>query len=263
MGTRVKDPWELQVMRQSAKRLAEVSEVLREAVKPGVCTAELNEIAHKAMRDRGGVPSFLGYTAGGDVPFPGVICASPNDVVVHGLPTETPLEEGDIISLDMGLVYGGYHSDHAFTIGVGAIAPDVQALLDATEASLFAGMRAAVAGNRIGDIGHAIESRIAPHGYGIVRDYVGHGIGRALHERPSVPNYGEPRQGQLLKEGFCLAIEPMVNLGGDDTKALPDGWTVVTRDGSRSAHFEHTVAITNRGPEVLTTLRDGVRMLEA
>lgn len=261
--SRVKDPWELQLMRQSAKRLAEVAHILREAVKPGVCTAELNQVAEKAMRDRGGIPSFLGYTAGGDVPFPGVICASPNEVVVHGLPTETPLKDGDIISLDMGLVYGGYHSDHAFTVAVGDVPAHVQQLLDETEASLFAGMRAAVAGNRIGDIGFAIESHIQPHGYGIVRDYVGHGIGRALHERPSVPNYGEPNQGQLLKEGFCLAIEPMINLGGEDTMALRDGWTVVTRDKSLSAHFEHTIAITNRGPEVLTTLSDGVRLLGA
>lgn len=245
-------------MRQSAKRLAEVAQLLRESVKPGVTTRELNAIAEKGMRDRGGVPSFLGYTAGGDIPFPGVICASPNDVVVHGLPADVPLEDGDILSLDMGMVYGGYHSDHAFTVGVGTIPEEVQALLDATEASLYAGIRAACAGNRIGDIGHAIECDIAPRGYGIVRDYVGHGIGRALHERPSVPNYGEPNQGSLLKEGFCLAIEPMVNLGGEDTRVLRDGWTVVTTDGSLSAHFEHTIAITNRGPEVLTTLRDGV-----
>ncbi len=245
-------------MRRSGKLLAEVAQVLREAVKPGVTTAELNAIAHDAIRARGAVPSFLNYTAGGDIPFPGVICASPNHVVVHGLPTDEPLQEGDILSLDMGLVYGGYHADHAFTVGVGPIPPEVQALLDATEASLYAGIRAAIAGNRIGDIGFAIESSIAPHGYGIVRDYVGHGIGRALHERPSVPNYGEPNRGQLIKEGFCLAIEPMINLGGEETEVLPDGWTVITRDRSLSAHFEHTIAVTDRGPEVLTTLCEGV-----
>lgn len=256
--TRVKDPWEIQVMRQSGKRLAEVAAVLRESIAPGITTKDLDAMAEAAIRERGGIPSFLGYAAGGPIPFPYTICASPNEAVVHGFPSDRPLEEGDIISLDMGMVYGGYHSDHAFTVPIGEPSPEVARLLKITEESLWEGIRATRAGNRIGDIGHAIESHINPHGFGIVRDYVGHGIGRALHERPSVPNYGEPHQGTLLKEGFCLAIEPMTTLGREGTKVLSDGWTVVTRDGSYSAHFEHTVAITNRGPEVLTVLDGGV-----
>lgn len=245
-------------MRQSGKRLAEVAALLREAVRPGVSTKELDELAEKSIRDRGGIPSFLGYTAGGPKPFPATICASVDNQVVHGIPNDTALVEGQIVSLDMGMIYAGYHSDHAFTVPVGEVDADVAALLEVTEKSLWAGIRAASAGNRIGDIGNAVESFVDPHGYGIVRDYVGHGIGRALHERPSVPNYGPPNQGNLLKTGFCLAIEPMINLGGEETKVLRDGWTVVTRDSSLSAHFEHTITITNRGPEVLTVLDGGV-----
>lgn len=247
-------------MRQSGGRLAEVAALLREAVKPGVSTLELDGIAEKAIRDRGGIPSFLGYTAGGPTPFPATICASPNQVVVHGIPTDTPLREGDIVALDMGMIYGGYHSDHAFTVGVGEVSEAVRQLLEVTERSLHLGIAAAVAGNRVGDIGNAVERHVKPHGYGIVREYVGHGIGRAMHERPSVPNYGPPNQGNLLKPGFCLAIEPMINLGGEATRVLKDGWTVVTRDGSLSAHFEHTIAITDRGPQVLTALDGGVVM---
>lgn len=256
--SRVKDPWEIQLMRQSGQRLAEVAAILRESVKPGVSTRDLDAIAEKAIRDRGGIPSFLGYTAGGPKPFPATICASPNHVVVHGIPDDVPLKDGDIVSLDMGMIYAGYHSDHAFTMPVGDVSPEVQHLLEVTEQALFKGIAAATAGNRIGDIGHAIEQHVAPHKLGIVREYVGHGIGRAMHERPSVPNYGEPNQGNLLKPGFCLAIEPMINIGGEATRVLKDGWTVVTADKSLSAHFEHTIAITNRGPEILTALDGGV-----
>lgn len=256
--SRVKDPWEIQVMRQSGKRLAEVAAYLREHVVEGATTLELDRLAEEAIRARGGIPSFLGYAAGGPIPFPFTICASPNEAVVHGFPSDRPLVSGDIIAIDLGMVYGGYHSDHAFTVAIGEVAPEVTKLLEVTEQSLWKGIAAATAGNRIGDIGHAIESWIEPRGYGIVRDYVGHGIGRALHERPSVPNYGEAKQGQLLKEGMCLAIEPMTTLGREATKVLPDGWTVVTKDGSLSAHFEHTIAITNRGPEVLTALDGSV-----
>jgi methionyl aminopeptidase len=246
-------------MRQSGARLAEVSAVLREAVRPGISTRDIDELAESEIRKRGGIPSFLGYTGGGGAPpYPASICASVNDAVVHGIPNDTPLKDGDILSLDMGLIYGGYHSDHAFTVAVGEVSEEVKRLLEVTEASLFEGIRAAVAGNRIGDIGNAVERFVDPHGYGIVREYVGHGIGRAMHERPSVPNYGPAGKGLLLKEGFCLAIEPMINLGGEETKVLSDEWTVVTRDGSLSAHFEHTITITNRGPEVMTALDGSV-----
>lgn len=239
-------------MRESGKRLAEVAAMLREAVKPGVTTGELDALAEDRIRALGGIPSFKGYTAGGDVPFPATICASPDEVVVHGIPGDRPLPEGSVVSLDMGLIYAGYHSDCAFTVAVGEVSPEVAHLLDVTERSLYEGIAQAVTGNRTGDIGHAIQSFVEPHGFGIVREYVGHGIGRALHETPSIPNYGRPKGGLLLKTGMCVAIEPMVTAGHYSTKVLRDGWTVVTRDGSLAAHFEHTVAITPKGPEILT-----------
>ena len=251
----VKDPWELNLMRTSGRRLAEVAAVVREAVVPGVTTLHLDEVAENAIRERGGLPSFKGYRPGGvGVPYPKTICSSVNDQVVHGIPNDRPLVAGDIVSLDFGLVYGGYHADMAFTVGIGQLTDEVQRLLDATERSLYEGVARAVAGNRVGDIGNAIENEIHPFGFGIVRDYVGHGIGRAMHELPSVPNFGKAHQGQLLREGLCLAIEPMVTLGGYKTRVCKDGWTVVTLDGSLAAHFEHTIAITPRGPEILTVL---------
>jgi methionyl aminopeptidase len=253
---RVKDPWELGLMRQSGRLLAEVAAILREAVRPGVSTLELDALAAQAIRERRGIPSFLGYTAGGKTPFPATICASVNNVVVHGIPSAVPLREGDVVSIDMGMVYGGYHADCAFTVAIGQVAPEVRRLLDETERSLYEGIAAAKPGNRIGDIGHAIQSHIEPHGFGIVRDYVGHGIGRMMHEAPSVPNFGRPAKGDLLKEGMCLAVEPMITLGNSETKELDDGWTVVTTDGSLAAHFEHTIAVTPHGPEILTRIGD-------
>lgn len=254
----VKDPWELALMRQSGRRLAEVAAVLRESVRPGVSTRELDALAEREIRNRGAIPSFKGYTAGGNRPFPATICASPNEQVVHGIPSDRELIDGDIISIDMGLVYGGFHSDCAFTVAVGRVPFEVARLLDETERSLYEGIAQAKPGNRVGDIGHAIQSHIDPLGFGIVREYVGHGIGRLLHEAPSVPNYGKPAKGQLLREGMCLAVEPMITLGNHDTRVLEDGWTVSTVDGSLAAHFEHTIAVTPRGPEILTVL-DEVR----
>lgn len=257
----IKEPWELALMRHSGRRLAEVSAVLREAIRPGVSTLELDELAEKAIRDRGAIPSFKGYKPGTQTPFPYTICASLNEAVVHGFPTDKPLRAGDLISIDMGLIYGGYHADCAFSVVVGGDArPEVKKLLEATEESLLDGISKAVIGNRTGDIGHAVQSRVEPLGFGVIRDYVGHGIGRMLHETPSVPNYGKPGKGPLLKEGMCIAIEPMITLGNHKTKVLKDGWTVVTADGSLAAHFEHTVAITPRGPEILTRL-DGSQPL--
>jgi methionyl aminopeptidase len=197
------------------------------------------------------VPSFLGY---GHPPFPATICASPDDVVVHGIPDDRPLQVGSIITIDFGMVYGGYHSDCAFTVPIGEVPADVRRLLDETERSLYLGIASARPDNRIGDIGHAIQSHIEPLGFGIVTEYVGHGIGRLMHETPSVPNVGRPAKGQLLREGMCLAIEPMITMGKPATRVLDDEWTVVTVDGSLAAHFEHTIAITARGPEILTAL---------
>lgn len=250
----LKADWEIAAMRSSGRRLAEVGARLRETVANGISTADLDAIAEEMIRDMGAVPAFKGYAVEGAPPFPATICASPNEQVVHGIPTATPLEDGDLISIDMGLHFGGYFADHAFSVVVGEADPKVKRLLDVTEESLYNGVAAARVGDRIGDIGHAIESTIRPHGFGIVRQYVGHGIGRALHERPSVPNYGKPNTGDLLKPGMCLALEPMVTLGTWKTKTLNDFWTVVTSDGSFAAHFEHTIAITPSGPEILTVL---------
>jgi methionyl aminopeptidase len=252
MGT-VKDPWELNFIRRSGKSLAEVVALLREAVKPGVSTLELDELAEREIRARKGIPSFKGYKVGPNT-FHHTICASPNEQVVHGIPNERFLQPGDLISVDVGLVLNGYHADCAFTVYVGEAPAQVAKLLDVTERSMYEGIAHAVPGNRIGDIGHAIQSSIEPHGFGIVREYVGHGIGRLLHEAPSVPNYGRPRKGQLLKPGMCLAIEPMTTIGHYSTETLEDGWTVVTQDGSLAAHFEHTITVTPQGPEILTTL---------
>jgi methionyl aminopeptidase len=250
----LKADWEVAAMRSSGRRLAEVGARLREVVAVGISTGDLDRIAEEMIRKTGAVPAFKGYAVEGSPPFPATICASPNEQVVHGIPTDVPLVEGDLISIDMGLHFGGYYADHAFTVVVGTPAAKVQRLLDVTEKSLYDGVAAAKAGDRIGDIGHAIESAIRPHGFGIVRQYVGHGIGRVLHERPSVPNYGKPNTGDLLKPGMCLALEPMVTLGTWKTKTLNDFWTVVTSDGSLAAHFEHTIAITPNGTEILTVL---------
>jgi len=250
----LKAEWELAAMRSSGRRLAEVGARLRETVCTGMSTVDLDRIAEEMIRSMGAVPAFKGYAVEGTPPFPATICASPNGQVVHGIPTAVPLEDGDLISIDMGLNFGGYFADHAFSVVVGSADAKVKRLLDVTEKSLYDGIAAAQAGDRIGDIGHAIESTIRPHGFGIVRQYVGHGIGRALHERPSVPNYGKPNTGDLIKPGMCLAIEPMVTLGTWKTKLLDDFWTVVTADGSLAAHFEHTIAITPSGTEILTVL---------
>lgn len=241
-------------MRHSGRRLAEVAAIVREAVRPGVTTRELDAIAYSEIKKRGGIPSFLGYKAGGTVPFPATICASPDRVVVHGIPNDKPLRAGSIVSIDVGMVYGGYHSDCAFTVPIGEVPAEVRRLLDETERSLYLGIASARPDNRIGDIGNAIQSHIEPLGFGIVTEYVGHGIGRLMHETPSVPNVGRPAKGQLLREGMCIAIEPMITMGRAATRVLDDEWTVVTMDGSLAAHFEHTIAITARGPEILTAL---------
>jgi len=255
-GIAVKQPWELAVMREAGRRLAEVAVLMRDAVAPGITTLDLDRMAAERIKALGGVSSFLGYVVD-RTPYPATICSSVNDEVVHGIPNGKPLSEGDVVSIDLGLHFGGYHADMAFTAPVGAIGEDARRLLDATRAALYIGIAQAQPGARIGDIGHAIEASIRPHKLGIVRQYVGHGIGRAMHERPSVPNYGKAKTGELIKAGMCLAIEPMITLGTWKTKTLKDDWTVVTSDGSLAAHFEHTIAITPEGPEILTVL-DGV-----
>ena len=208
---------------------------------------DLDTLADRLIRELGGIPSFLGNRG-----YPGRICASPNEIIVHGIPDERVLQEGDILSVDVGLTLDGWHADSAVTHAVGTITPEARRLLEVTEASLAAGIEQCRPGRHLSDVSHAIEKVVVGGGFSVVREFVGHGIGRALHEDPQVPNFGPPGEGPVLEPGMVLAIEPMVNVGGWKTKTLADGWTVVTLDGSLSAHFEHTVAITENGPEVLT-----------
>jgi methionyl aminopeptidase len=249
----IKRPEEVAQMRQAGSILVRVLAALEEALRPGVTTAELDRVADDLIREAGAVPSFLGY--GSNPAFPASICASINDEVVHGIPSSRRrLGDGDLVSLDVGCIWRGWHADCARTWWVGSTpAPKkVQDLIDATRRGMEAGIAAAVPGNRLGDVGAAIEAVAHEHGYGIVRPFVGHGIGNSMHEDPQVPNYGRAGTGLRIEAGMCFAIEPMFNLGGDGVALLDDGWTVVTSDGSLSAHFENTVAVSHSGPEVLT-----------
>lgn len=247
----IKRPEEIARMRHAGQILVALLDRLEDALGPGVTTAELDAIAVDLIRDAGAVSSFKGY--GSNPPFPGTICASLNDEVVHGIPSSRRrMQDGDLIGIDVGCIFEGWHADCARTFAVGTVEPTEIELINRTREALSAGIRAAVPGNRLGDIGAAIEAVANAHGYGIVRPFVGHGIGTSMHEEPNVPNYGRPGTGMRLEPGMCLAIEPMFNLGGDDVRLLDDGWTVVTADGSRSAHFEDTIVIGSEGPERLT-----------
>jgi methionyl aminopeptidase len=240
---------EIKQMRVAGRMVAEILQLLREKVTPGVTTGELDRLAESECRKRKAKPAFKGY--GG---FPVTICASPNEQVVHGFADEMPLKEGDILSIDFGVVYGGFYGDSAITIPVGGVDQEKSLLLQVTERSLELGIAAAVAGNRLSDISHAVQSYVEGEGFSVVREFVGHGIGRQLHEAPQIPNFGPPGQGPRLKAGMTLAIEPMINAGASGVKILDDGWTAVTIDGRPSAHFEHTVAITEEGPQILTAV---------
>ncbi len=235
-------------MRAAGLIVAEILELLRQQVGPGVTTGELDRFAEAECRKRQAIPAFKGY--GG---FPYTICASPNEKVVHGFADEKPLNEGDILSIDFGVVYHGFYGDAAITVPVGKIDQEKDRLLRTTRRSLDLAVSAAVPGGRLSDISHAVQTCVEREGFSVVRDFVGHGIGRQLHEPPQIPNFGSPGQGPRLKIGMTLAIEPMINAGGFQVKILADGWTAVTIDGKPSAHFEHTVAITDQGPEILTT----------
>ena len=241
---------ELRLMREAGKISQEALLKAGEAVKPGVSTYELDKIVRTTIEKAGAVPSFLGY--GG---FPASACISVNNVVIHGIPSKKQiLREGDIVSIDAGALYEGFHGDNAWTFPCGTISEEAQRLLDATRESLFEAIKMAQPGNRVGDIGSAVQRYVEARNYSVVRDFVGHGVGAKLHEDPSVPNYGTPGRGVRLLPGMTIAIEPMVNAGGHEVLVLGDGWTTVTRDGSLSAHFEHTVAITPDGPVILTAL---------
>jgi methionyl aminopeptidase len=241
---------ELDKMRKAGKVVAEIHEKTRAAIKPGVTTLELDKVARDVLEKRGAKSNFLNY--GSNPPFPGVICTSPNNVIVHGIPGEVTLKEGDIISIDAGAIIEGYHGDAAYTAPVGEVSKAAQQLLDVTQQSLEEAIKVMIEDNRLNDIGRAVQNYVESHGFSVVREYVGHAIGTAMHEEPQVPNYYPGTPGPKLKNGMVYAIEPMVNIGGWETVALDDGWTVVTKDGSLSAHFEHTIAITESGPEVFT-----------
>ncbi|MBZ4663312.1 MAG: map [Caloramator sp.] len=243
----LKSDQEIEIMRKAGQIVAETLLILEEAIKPGITTKELDKIAEEYIISCGARPSFKGYHG-----FPATICASVNEEVVHGIPGERVLKEGDIISVDCGAFYKGFHGDAARTFPVGKVTPEAQRLIDVTRESFFEGIKYAKVGNRLGDISAAIQEYVEKNNFSVVRDYVGHGIGREMHEQPSVPNYGKSGRGMRLNKGLVLAIEPMVNMGTFAVKELDDGWTVVTYDGKLSAHYENTVAILDNGPEILT-----------
>ena len=254
MAIELKNKSDIEKMRRANMIVYKVHQALAEVVAPGVSTKELDDLAHKICLEEGAKPAFLNYPASssGVPPFPGVICASVNEVIVHGIPNDKPLKSGDILSVDFGCCIDGFYGDSARTHAIGEVSDSAKQLLKVTNESLEKAIEQCVVGNRIGDISNAVQSYVEPFGFGIVREFVGHGIGRKMHEPPHVPNFGKAGQGRVLKAGMVLAIEPMVTLGAYETKILEDGWTAITRDASLSAHFEHTVAITSEGPYVLS-----------
>lgn len=252
---------DLEKMRAVGELIAEVRESLRAMVAPGVTTLELNAAAEKMMRDAGSIPTFIGYKPRGMVPFPFAICASPNNAIVHGFSDDNALKEGDIISLDMACTLNGFVGDTATTVPVGKISDDAAQLIRVTEECLDLGIQQCWPNKRVGDIGWAVQQHAEKYGYGIVRDYTGHGIGRSMHEAPQIPNHGRPGTREKIRVGYCFAIEPMLNLGSPETRTLEDKWTVVTADGSLSAHAEHTIAVTADGPEILTLTKEQKRGL--
>jgi len=239
---------QIALMRRAGSVVAEMHEACTRAAKPGATTLDVDAAAREVLERRGARSNFLNYHG-----FPAVVCTSPNEVIVHGIPSDdVVLAEGDILSIDCGAIIEGWHGDAAITVPIGDIDDESKQLIDVTRACLEDAIEEIVVGNRLGDIGHAVESRALAAGFSVVREYVGHGIGTAMHEEPQVANYGPPGRGMKVREGHVLAIEPMINVGTQETQTLGDGWTVVTRDGKRSAHFEHTIACTEHGPEVLT-----------
>lgn len=240
---------EIEKLRRSGRAVREILAGLRELVKPGVSTLDLEKYVERRTAQMGVRPAFKGYRG-----YPCCLCASVNDVIIHGIPSARRLKEGDIVSLDMGVVMDGYYGDSAITVPAGEISEAAKQLLRVTEDSLDLAIREVKVGNRLGDVSAAVQQHVESHGYSVVREFVGHGIGRQLHEEPQIPNFGRPGQGPRLKEGMVLAIEPMVNAGGPDVRILEDDWTTVTADGALSAHFEHMVAVTSNGPDILTLL---------
>lgn len=247
----IKSGAELRILREAGAILAQIIEELICSLRSGVKTKEIDRLAQEIIARRQVIPAFKGYRG-----FPGCVCISVNEEIVHGIPGNRILKEGDLVSLDVGIIYQGYFSDTAVTVPVGKVSPEIEELVKITHESLLEGINQAWPGNHLSDISNAIQTFVEANNFSIVREFVGHGIGKNLHEDPEIPNFGPPHQGPLLKEGMVLAIEPMVNLGGWATKILDDGWTVVTEDGKASAHFEHTIAVTEKGPEVLTKIKN-------
>ena len=239
---------ELELMREAGRISATALKLAGQAVEPGVTTAEIDRVAADYIKSQGATAAFLNYNG-----FPATACISVNNEVIHGIPDKQHvLREGDIVSIDLGAVYGGYYGDNAYTFFCGRVSPEAERLCTVTKEALYIGLKKAVAGNRLGDIGYAVQTYVESRGYSVVRDFTGHGIGTSIHEDPSVPNYGHPGRGARLQNGMVICIEPMVNAGAPDIRIMKDGWTVVTADGALSAHFEHTVAITENGPVILT-----------
>ncbi len=251
-GIPIKSRREIETMRESGRHVAEILLALRERAEPGLTTTELDRVAEREIEKRGLVSSFKGYGPGGLPPYPSVLCVSINEEIVHGLPGPRELNEGDLVSLDFGAIFENFHGDSAITIPIGRVADEGERLLKATLDSLYAGVEEMQVGRRLSDIGHSVQRCAEGAGFSVVRQFVGHGIGRLLHELPQIPNYGRPGRGPRLLPGMVFAIEPMVNVGTHGVRMLDDHWTAVTADGQLSAHFEHTILITENGPEVLT-----------
>jgi methionyl aminopeptidase len=247
---KIKTREEIELMRESALLVSKTLGMLASEVKPGVSTLYLDKLAESYIRDHGGIPGFLGL-----YDFPNTLCMSPNAQVVHGVPNDKPLENGDIISIDCGVLKNGFYGDHAYTFEVGEVKEEVKKLLKITKESLYAGIREFKAGNRVEDVGYAIQTYVEKHGYGVVRELVGHGLGTKMHEDPQMPNYGKRGRGKMFVEGMVVAIEPMINMGTHKIDQLRDGWTILTRDRKPSAHFEHDVALVNGKPELLSTFQ--------
>lgn len=251
---------EIELLRKAnllvSKTLAEIARI----IKPGVSTKEIEKIADTFIRDNGAVPTFKGVPNPYGGPFPACVCTSVNEQVVHGIPTDKPLKEGDIVSVDCGTLLDGFNGDSCYTFCIGEVSAEVKELLRTTKESLYLGIKTAIPGHRIGDIGNAVQSHCEAHGYGVVRELAGHGIGREMHEEPMVPNYGRKGNGMMIKNGLCIAIEPMITMGSREINLLEDGWTVVTHDGKPAAHFEHTIAIHNGKPDIMSSFEEVERI---
>lgn len=247
---------EIELLRQAnllvGKTLAEIARM----IKPGVTTRQIDSLADTFIRDHGAIPTFKGFPSNDGQPFPASVCTSVNEQVVHGVPTDTPLKEGDIVSVDCGTLLNGYNGDSCYTFCVGEVAPETKQLLKVTKESLYLGIEAAIVGHRIGDISYAVQRHCESHGYGVVRELCGHGIGREMHEDPMVPNYGRRGNGSQIKNGLCIAIEPMITMGSREVGILSDGWTIITRDGKPAAHFEHTIAVHNGKADILSSFEE-------